>query len=299
APGPWVLVAAGALASLAASALLAWYFARPIRHLRWAFRAAAEGRLETRVRPLMRGRRDEIADLGGDFDAMAQQLQKLVAAQRRLLHDVSHELRSPLARLQAAVGLIRQDPGRLEASLERIEREVARLDALVGEVLTLARLEGGTAAGAVATVDLADLVANVAADARFEAEAAGRGVRLDSIEELQVPGRAELLHRAVENVVRNAVKHTGAGTTVEIGLSRTAHQAQLSVRDRGPGVGAEHLERIFEPFYRAGSSGFGLGLAIAQRAILAHGGTIRAQNAPEGGLLVEIQLPLAQGNASA
>ncbi len=302
---PWVLVLSGALAAVATSALLAWYLARPIRNLRWAFRAAAQGRLDTRVRPLMKGRRDEIADLGGDFDAMAQQLQSLVAAQRRLLHDVSHELRSPLARLQAAIGLVRQDPARLEASLERIEREVARLDALVGEVLTLARLEGGTAAGKPETVDLADLVAHVAADARFEAEALGREVRLESAEHVLVRGRAELLHRAVENVVRNAVKFTVPGGAVEIGLSTSGdkQRALLSVRDHGPGVPAHELERIFVPFYRsesgAGSDGFGLGLAIVQAAVVAHGGSIRAENAHSGGLRIEIQLPLAQGNAAA
>ena len=296
---PWMLVAAGALAALAASALLAWYLARPIRNLRWAFRAAADGRLDTRVRPLMKGRRDEIADLGEDFDLMAQQLQKLVAAQRRLLHDVSHELRSPLARLQAAIGLVRQDPGKLEASLERIEREVARLDALVGEVLTLARLEGGTAAGTPQTVDFADLVANVAADARFEAEAAGRRVQLDSAEHVLVRGRAEALHRAVENVVRNAVKHTEPGTAVEITLLGQGGKAILSVRDHGPGVAPSHLERIFEPFYRVDGKGFGLGLAIAQAAVLAHGGSIGAANPQGGGLRIDIQLPLAQESSSA
>ena len=295
---PWMLIAAGALAALAASALLAWYLARPIRNLRWAFRAAAGGHLDTRVRPLMKGRRDEIADLGEDFDLMAQQLQKLVAAQRRLLHDVSHELRSPLARLQAAIGLVRQDPGRLEASLERIEREVARLDALVGEVLTLARLEGGTAAGTPQTVDFADVVANVAADARFEAETAGRRVQLDSVEHVIVRGRAELLHRAVENVVRNAVKHTEPGTAVEITLLGQTGKAILSVRDHGPGVAPPHLERIFEPFYRVDGKGFGLGLAIAQAAVLAHGGSISAANPQGGGLRIDIQLPLAQGSSS-
>lgn len=297
APQPWVLIVMGTVAGLAASALLAWYLARPIRNLRWAFRAAAEGRLDTRVRPLMKGRRDEIADLGGDFDLMAQQLQKLVGAQRRLLHDVSHELRSPLARLQAAIGLVRQDPARLESSLERIEREITRLDTLVGEVLTLARLEAGTSAGTVETVDLADVVANVTADARFEAEASGRGVHLDSVERVLVRGRAELLHRAVENVVRNAVKYTAEGTTVEVELATVASGARtlLSVRDHGPGVPPEELERIFEPFYRASgeraAKGFGLGLAIAQAAIIAHGGTIRASNAGGGGLRLEIELP--------
>jgi two-component system OmpR family sensor kinase len=296
-PPPWLLVAMGAAASLAVSALLAWYLARPIRSLRWAFHAAAEGRLETRVRPLLKGRRDEIADLGDDFDQMAAQLQKLVAAQRRLLHDVSHELRSPLARLQAAIGLLRQDPAKLEASLERIEREVARLDALVGEVLTLARLEGGTAGGSPQPLELADLVANVAADARFEAEAAGRTVRLESADKVPVLGRAELLHRAVENVVRNAVKYTAEGSAVEIRLSADGRRALLTVRDHGPGIPPGDIDRVFEPFYRARGStaagGFGLGLAIARRAIAAHDGSIRARNAEGGGLLVEIELPLA------
>jgi two-component system, OmpR family, sensor kinase len=296
-PPQWLLFAIGAVASLAVSALLAWYLAQPIRSLRWALRSAAGGRLDTRVRPLMKGRRDEIADLGEEFDQMAQQLQKLVGAQGRLLHDVSHELRSPLARLQAAAGLLRQDPRRLEASLERIEREVGRLDTLVGEVLTLARLEGGTLSGVTEAVDMADLVANIAADARFEAQAAGREVELSSVDHAPVRGQAELLHRAVENVVRNAVKYTAEGSTVEIALTKAAKRALLLVCDHGPGIAPDELERVFEPFYRArgdtSARGIGLGLAIAQRAIAAHGGTIRAANAPRGGLRVEIELPLA------
>ena len=296
-PPAWLLVLIGAAGSLAVSALLAWYLARPVRSLRWALRAAAEGKLDTRVRPLIKGRRDEIADLGDEFDRMAQQLQKLVAAQRRLLHDVSHELRSPLARLQAAIGLARQDPARLAASLDRIEREAARLDELVGEVLALARVEGGTAAGAAEPVDLADLVATIAADARFEAEASGRQVALESAERVPVRGRAELLHRAVENVVRNAVKYTAEGSTVEIRLAAHADRARLTVRDRGPGIPPGDVERIFEPFYRSAASpspeGFGLGLAIAHAAIAAHGGAIRAENAAGGGLAVTMELPLA------
>jgi two-component system OmpR family sensor kinase len=299
-PGPppptWLLVLIGAGASLAASALLAWYLSRPIRSLRWAFRSAAQGRLDTRVRPLMKGRRDEIADLGDDFDQMAQQLQKLVGAQRRLLHDVSHELRSPLARLQAAIGLVRQSPERLEASLERIEREVARLDELVGELLTLARLETGAAGSAAQTVDFADLVADIAEDARFEAEAAKRRLSLRAETPVAVRGSAELLHRAVENVVRNAVKYTAEGSSVEVELSARGGRALLVVADRGPGIAPEELERVFEPFYRAASDtakGFGLGLAIAQRAVASHGGVIRAQNREGGGLRLEIELPLA------
>ena len=295
--GGWLMLAMGAAASLAVSALLAWYLARPIRSLRWALRSAAEGRLETRVRPLMKGRRDEIADLGEEFDEMARRLQKLVEAQKRLLHDVSHELRSPLARLQAAVGLVRQDPRRLEPSLERIEREAARLDELVGEVLALARLEGGKAESGEEPVDLAELVAGVAEDARFEAQAANRDVAFQPASPVLVRGRPELLQRAVENVIRNAVKYTAEGSTVQVELAALGQRARLRVTDRGPGVAPGDAERIFEPFYRSGANasvdGFGLGLAIAHAAIAAHRGSIRAENAAGGGLRVEIELPLA------
>lgn len=295
-PPAWVLVLIGGAASLAVSALLAWYLARPIRSLRWAFHSAAEGRLDTRVTPLMKGRRDEIADLGEDFDLMAQQLQKLVAAQRRLLHDVSHELRSPLARLQAAIGLARQTPAKLEASLDRIEREVTRLDELVGEVLTLARLESGAKGTPAVELDFADLVADVAEDARFEAQAANRELSLRSVDRLRVRGSPELLHRAVENVVRNAVKYTREGSSVDIDLSMKHGNALLVVDDAGPGIPAGEIGRVFEPFYRSSNDtakGFGLGLAIAQRAIASHGGSIRAENRASGGLRVEIEIPLA------
>jgi two-component system OmpR family sensor kinase len=290
-----MMLVIAAVASLAVSALLAWYLTRPIRALRWAFDAAASGRLETRVGPRIGRRRDEIADLGRDFDRMAAQLQALMSAQRRLLHDVSHELRSPLARLAAAIGLARQDPSRLDASLERIEREATRVDELVGEVLTLARLESGAGKSLSQSVDLADLVASIGEDARFEAEASGRRVRLEIPDRLIVSGNPELLHRAVENVVRNAVKYTAEGSEVLVRLEASKDCALLRVSDRGPGIPEAELARIFEPFYRIGADGekgFGLGLAIAQLAVQAHGGTIGAQNLPGGGLRVEISLPL-------
>ncbi len=292
----WVMLAIGAAASLAVSAILAWYLSRPIRALRWAFGAAASGRLDTRVGPRIGRRRDEIADLGRDFDRMAAQLQTLMSSQRRLLHDVSHELRSPLARLEAAIGLLRQNPDRLEASLERIEREAMRLDELVGEVLTLARLEAGPNRSSFQPVDVADLVASIGEDARFEAEASGRRVRLDIAPSAVVAGNAELLHRAIENILRNAVKYTAEGTEVAVELRVAGPRAVLAVTDRGPGVPEGELARVFEPFYRVdgqGAKGFGLGLAIAQLAVQAHGGTVRAANAPGAGLRVEITLPLA------
>lgn len=292
---PWQLIAIGLVTSLAFSAALAWYLARPIRSLRSAFDAAAAGRLDTRVSAQIGSRRDEIADLGRDFDRMAGQLHSLIAAQRRLLHDVSHELRSPLARLQAAVGLARQDPAKTEASLERIEREASRLDSMVGEILTLARLEAGTGTQEE-TVDFSHLVASIAEDARFEAEALGRRIEAAIADDVQVTGNAGLLHRAVENVVRNALRFTGEDTAVAIMLATAGQSALLSVSDHGPGVAQDELSKIFEPFYRGSSesgTGFGLGLAIAQRAVAAHGGAIRAANVPAGGLRIEIELPLA------
>jgi two-component system OmpR family sensor kinase len=298
---PWQLIAIGVVTSLAFSLLLAWYLTRPIRSLRWAFDAAAAGRLDTRVSPRMGRRRDEIADLGRDFDRMALQLQKLVSAQRRLLHDVSHELRSPLARLQAAIGLARQNPAKLETSLERIEREANRLEHMVGEVLALARLESGTATRPKERIDLAYLAANIAEDARFEAEAVGRGLKFSADGDAPVMGDPDLLHRAIENVVRNAVKFTREGTSVEVIVHTTTDAAVLTVSDQGPGITSAELAKVFDPFYRGeagnGAPGFGLGLAIAQRAIDAHGGEIRAANAPRGGLQVEIELPLAHGQA--
>ncbi|MBM5811722.1 MAG: HAMP domain-containing protein [Gammaproteobacteria bacterium] len=296
--GPWLLILAGLVASLVFSAMLAGYFARPLGHLRVAFAAVAEGRLDERVQPRIGRRRDEIADLGRHFDAMAARLQVLLGAQRQLLHDVSHELRSPLARLQAAIGLARQDPARCEATLGRIEREAGRLDELVGEVLALSRLEAGVVDTPIEALDLGQLVATIADDAGFEARAAGRDLQLEIAPgEIRAEVRAELLHRAFENVIRNAVRYTAAGTTVEVAASLAADgQFRLSVCDRGPGVPAADLPAIFEPFYRGANGqsgpGFGLGLAIARRAVQQHGGTISVRNRPGGGLCVEISLPL-------
>jgi len=296
-PLPWVHLLAGVLASLAFSAGLAWYVVKPIGHLRQAFRAVAAGALHTRVRARMGRRRDEFSDLGHDFDSMTGQLEALISAQRRLLHDISHELRSPLARLQAAIGLVRQNPKQLEAMLERLEREITRLDELVDEVLTLARLDSGLPGAASQTFDLLALLDDVMADAQFEAEAVNKCVTYRSEGEALLTGRADLLVRAVENVVRNAIRYTPEGECVEVqGCSDSARQqVRITVCDRGPGVAEDELETIFQPFYRSpgspSGSGYGLGLAIARRAIEAHGGQILAGNRVEGGLRVEIILP--------
>lgn len=295
APTPWIPLVTGLIASLAFSALLAWYVAKPIRLLRNAFGAAARGKLDTRVTPRMGGRRDELADLGRDFDRMAAQLQAQIAAQQRLLHDVSHELRSPLARMQAAIGLGRQNPARLPDTLERIERESARLDTLVGELLTLSRLEAGHRSRAE-RIELIELIAAIADDAQFEAQAAGRDVHFDGTGEAWSWAQAALIQRAFENVIRNAVKYTAAGTTVVVTTRVARKTLEVDVADRGPGVPEAELAAMFEPFKRGSNDsatpGFGLGLAIAQRALAAHGGTITARSRDGGGLLMELRLPL-------
>jgi two-component system, OmpR family, sensor kinase len=289
---PWIFGAV--MASLLFSAGLAWYLTRPVRHLREATRRLAGGDLTTRVMPRIGARRDEIADFGRDFDHMADRLQALIDAQKRLLHDVSHELRSPLARLHVAVGLARQQPATLETTLARIERETQRLDDLVGEVLTLSRLEAGVSGAMEEYFDIHGLLETIAGDAQFEAGARGTHVVYHGDGELLVKGRAELLRRAFENIVRNAVTHANDGTDVEISAHGEHHSITVSVRDHGAGVAPDRLDSIFEPFYRGDDSqrsGYGLGLAIARRAVTAHGGTVRARNAPGGGLQIDITLP--------
>jgi signal transduction histidine kinase len=294
-PPPLVPTVSTLLISVVAALGLAWYVAMPIRGLRAAFDAAAGGNLEVRVGPAMGGRHDELADLGRDFDHMADRLQKSMDGQRRLLHDVSHEVRSPLARLQAAAGLMRLKYGQ-EPVILRVEEEIVRIDRLVGDLLTLSRLEAGELAGAVEPVDMQELVRGVVTDANFEAQVTGRTVLWERETAGTVSGRPEMLHGAIENLVRNALKH--APLTREIRVETAADSARgeytLRVLDSGPGVLDADLPVLFTPFFRAagaGADGYGLGLAIARRSIEAHGGSIGASNRPEGGLAVTIVLP--------
>lgn len=293
-PPPFVEVVAVLIGAMAFSALLAWYLSRPVRHLHRAFDALATGNLDVRIAPLIGRRRDEIADLGRGFDRMAEQIQHLLDAQRRLLHDVSHELRSPLARMTAAIGLARQDRTRIDAMLERVEREVGRLDALVGELLGLSRMEYDSGRALPQPVCLDALLREVVEDARFEAST--RGIRVDLVSvPATVTGHVELLRRAVDNVLRNAVKYAPPASSVEVDMVLDGARIRIAVSDRGCGVAEEELERIFDPFFRGvrdgGSSGAGLGLSIARRAVMAHGGSIRAINRDRGGLRIDIVLP--------
>lgn len=304
-PPPEPLIG-GAIVSLISAAMLAWYFSRPIRNLRRAFDAAAQGDLDVRIGAAMGRRKDELADLGSDFDRMAERLQGAIANQRRLLHDVSHELRSPLARLQAAAGLLRQQPARAAEMIERIERDTGRMDLLVGELLTLARLEAGAGGRMEDALDLGELIDTVAADARFEAGLRACTVRVEAPPDCIVNGNGELLHRAVENVLRNAVRHSPAGEAIEIRLLAGSDRLSIEVADRGPGVAEGELEHIFAAFVRADgkdeAGGYGLGLAIARAVVEWHGGRIHAANRDGGGLVVTMQLPrkgaTASGNAA-
>ncbi len=291
---------AAIIVSLFFAALLAWYFSRPIRALRSAFEAASAGDLSPRFTDGDRLGGDELNDLGRDFDRMSGQLRALMDGQRRLLHDVSHELRSPLARLQAAIGLAHQQPDRIATSLERIERESVRMDKLVGELLTLSRLEANPDLPKNEPVDMQELVDGIALDARFEAGDDGPAIEVEIEGEPQaiVRGAPDLLWRAVENVVRNAVKHGGAGGRVDIRLVARGPLVHVEVLDRGPGIRDADLPTVFEPFFRSNPGknnidGHGLGLAIAQRVVHAHGGSIVARNREGGGLQVAIALPLA------
>jgi len=232
---------------------------------------------------------------------MTGRLQSLMDSQTRLLHDVSHELRSPLARLQAAIGLAHQQPEKMAASMERIERESVRMDKLIGELLTLSRLEAAAVHPLSEDFSIADLLHDIVEDACYEA--GGRQISISikgdaDISEAIVTGQADLLGRAVENVVRNAIKHSPDGGAVEVAASLLdgGRQVRIAVLGQGPGVAAADLGAIFEPFFRASNTqkstdGHGLGLAIAQHVIGAHGGTITASNRGSGGLSVEMLLP--------
>lgn len=299
---------AAALISGLAGLLLARYLTRPMLRLSRASKQYASGDLTMRVAPHLGSRRDEVAQLAHDFDHMAERLQALITSQRQLLSDVSHELRSPLARMQVAVGLVRQRTDEaIDPELERIDREIERLNDMLGRLLSLARLEAGTTTIHSEQVDLRALLTEVAEGADYEASAADRRVRLLDGSVASIEADPTLLLSAVENVVRNASRYTAENTTVEISLTADGPpttRVRIEVRDQGPGVPEDMLGRLFEPFVRVGdardraSGGYGLGLAIARRAVQLHGGRISAFNHPEGGLVVRIELPVSESAQS-
>ena len=279
--------------------LLTRHITSPLFELRRGAEAMAAGNLAARVPETLRNRRDEIGLLGRDFDRMAERLESLVDGHKRLLGDVSHELRSPLSRLLVALGLTRRaNAGEVPELLDRIALEARRLDNLIGQLLTLLRIDSGSHVAAVSSIDLTALVHEVVADADFEARAQSRRVAVAGFEECTVAGSEELLRSAIENIVRNGVRYTPEGTAVDVSLHRERNLAVIRVRDRGPGVPETMLAEIFLPFRRVQTmdgtpnEGSGLGLAIAQRAVAANGGRISARNGADGGLIVDIEFPL-------
>ncbi len=298
--GPLLL---GTLISALVCYLLARYLTAPIERLRRAAEAYAAGDLTHRVGPSLGARRDEIVDLALAFDHMAERLNDLMLSHKQLLRDVSHELRSPLARLQAALGLARQrSAATTQPELDRIERETERLNELIGQLLSLARLEAGIGATTAESIDLVEILTTVIADAELEAEARHCRLHVDLPAALPVVGDSRLLHSALENVMRNAIRYTAPDTTVTITaqhLKMPVDRIAIEVTDHGPGIAAQMLPRIFEPFVRVDEArdrsggGYGLGLAIAKRAMLLHGGEITASNAADGGLCVTLILPAA------
>ena len=281
---------------------LARYLLRPVKELREATQAMAAGDFAQRVAPGLGGRRDEIADLAHDFDHMAARIEQLVSAQMQLLGDISHELRSPLARLVVALELAQQKQGgAASAEFERIALEAERMNALIGQLLTLSRLESGAGKIAAETVDIDALLERLVENCNFELAADERRAVIVESAPAAIEGDPALLTSAFENVIRNAARYTDSGTAVEVAARTADGWLEVRVRDHGPGITESMLERIFDPFVRVGdardrgSGGHGLGLAIAKRAIGLHGGEIAAANHPDGGLEISIRLPLVNG----
>lgn len=305
---PLLPLGVGVVFGLIFAFLLARNMAKPIEGLRRALGAVAKGRFDVRLGPALQGRRDELAQLSRDFDRTAEQLDVLLNSQRRLLHDVSHEIRSPLARIQLAIDLAQQQPDKEGASLVRIQRESERIERLVDELLTLSRLEVGAYPLHLEPVDVGDLLRDVAADAAFEAERRHCQVSLEVAGDMTVSGCPELLLRAFENVIRNAIRYTFDGTEVGVQARREGARLVVEVADDGPGIPEAALKSIFDPFVRFREdrgrrdgdeqSGYGLGLAITQQVIQAHGGTIQGGNRRSGGLVIRIELPARESGAA-
>lgn len=288
----------GAVISAIAAILLSRWLTKPIRTVNRGLKTLAAGELSTRIQPLLRTSNRDLSELAAAFDHAAARLQELTENRQRLFHDISHEIRSPLARLRAAIGLLEKNPARYESMLEQMATDIGRLDHLVGEILTLARFEKGQIDSRAENLDLVDIIEPILADANFEGQQRGVTVRYEGIEKMQLHADAELLHRAFENVIRNALAFSPEGGKVVVTGSFSAGKIILDVSDEGPGVAEADLKNLFTAFVQLGEEGrtrgVGLGLAIAASAIEAHAGEISAQGRPNGGLIVRMIIPVAQ-----
>ncbi len=294
----WVQLALALTISGVMSLVLTWSLVRPLEKLRHSVRALAHGKLAARAGSSVSRRSDEIGELGRDFDDMANRIESLISAQQRLLSNVSHELRSPLTRLQVAMGIVRQKaPDGLDRALDRIERESDRLENMIAQILNLSRFENDMHHVEWQTIELDDVILKVVEDARFEA-----GPRNISIEDqIEKPFRMIadplLLHSTIDNVLRNALRFSPENGTIKVSLTNNNDQAVIQIEDQGPGVPEDKLNRLFDPFYRLeqSSTGAGLGLNIALQAVQMHEGQIEAENTSPNGLIVSITLPINSG----
>jgi len=293
------------LVAIVISGLVCFWLARhitqPITRLRLATQKLSAGDLDVRVGHELERRHDELASLAADFDRMAEQLQALLSSQQQLIRDVSHELRSPLARLQVALELARQrSGGQVDNELDRIESEAERLNELIGQVLALARMDARSRDLDRRETNIRQLLEDIVEDAQYEAQSKQRRIVIESADDCTLRVDEPLLHSAIENIVRNAIKYTAENTPVELTLTSRSNTVCLTIRDHGPGVAAERIDDLFKPFVRLSeardrdSGGYGLGLAIAERAIRLHGGKINARNCADGGLSINIELPLGE-----
>lgn len=289
----------GVAVSAAAAFWLSQHLTRPIRTVNAALQRLASGDLDTRIGDTLDHSGGELARLGIAFDHAADRLQSLSDGQRRLFNDLSHEIRSPLARLRAAVGLLEISPDRLEEMLGQIETDIIKLDRLVRDILTLARYGSVETRLAFEPIDLIEILEPILSDANFEGQPRGIGVSFSGPPRLPLTGSAELLHRAIENVVRNALAHSPDGAVVAVSARTSGHTLTIDIADQGSGVPQTEKSRLFQPFYKLPSpsaqAGTGLGLAIAARAIAAHGGSIELLDAASDGLLVRFNFPYAPG----
>jgi signal transduction histidine kinase len=279
--------------------VIAHYLSKPIERLRDATHELARGNLNIHAAENLGNRRDEIADLVRDFDSMAGELRTQIQSERNLLSGVSHELRSPIARMRLALTLARDaDDDERSEMLDRIEQDTIQLDSILEQILTVARLESGQHKPRFERLSLNEIVEDVLRDATFEAAATEATIAFQGDEDIQIDGDAGLLRSAIENVVRNAIFYSGRGGKIEVGLHKQAGTALISVRDDGPGVPEKALPLLFKAFYRVDDSrgtttgGMGLGLAIVRNAALAHGGSVFARNVTPHGLEVELRLPI-------
>lgn len=295
----WALLAT--LISVIVAGVVAWTYTRPIKKLQWAMQKASQGVFDVRIANEVGHANDEIGELAKQFDSMAERIHGLFERQKRLFHDVSHELRSPLARISVAVELAEKSPEKSHEFLRRIEGDVQVLNAMVDELLTYARLDENAVIHFERT-DLVPLLEAITDDADFEGSANGTHVTLQAPESIVMDMHVDSLLRAVENLVRNALRYSGPDQNVSVVAKEENQHVVITVTDSGPGMNPDELEKIFEPFVRGKNQptggGFGLGLAIAKRAVQRHGGTLTAENVEPHGLCMRIDIPLAGPNAA-